>query len=1327
MTMPGLAQRSPHLHNSPSGSIVDCQGGFVPSHHKDGVDPPQLQRFWKELSSSARRDLLRIDKHGLFEQVRKNLYCSRCNGLLLEAFSQIVAYSKSHQGGSLCHGKHAAGCNKTHCDRKGDMSNAQDDARDPSVHPWGGLTATRDSMLTLLDCFLDGQPLEVIQNVCDCARARDRERELLYPDACGGGGRGWISQGIGNSGSGRGHSLKETCALHTARLSCDALVDFWSALGEETRRSLLRMKEEDFIARLMFRFESKRFCRDCRRNVLKELKELKELKRSRKEPKCTKWFCNADTAFRYEVSNTSVHVNWRECFGGDFGSTYQHFEWGLGSAEGNSDILGFEDVGLSEGARVDGLDLSQISLFYITLRAWKHDGRCTEVSVKAHGLKGKQCVHRRLLVGDGHVTITKGESIKRFFEHAEEAEEEEDEDGMDKSGSEPESEGFRVQKHAKSPELAREFLLDAATIIFKEQVEKAFREGTARQNAHTIFVCLALNLLEERIHVACKEISTLEKQKQLLEEEEHEKREEEQRRERRRLKEKEKKLRRREKQKGRDREKEKFKCDLQPIGNTATDCDSGATSLLDENEEVHTDDEGKESVRIVDDGMLNDEFEALQSLPLESMEVQPSADCSHLRSEALDQFDLFVSMDSMEDATTQDCNGSFFEERSKSTRRRSRPRKGPFMEVISRRFIRRSSVTALDSPAGSRGRVKLSCTTVREMSEVVSEQVFLGTQKLHRGATKTADRNTGSSSIEGWNNMRYQQRQNGLVSQSSSKRSFYVKSKQNETSSWVGKECFSIKSFQRKNSVVLGSKKVSQMGSFVSGSSQCNWQIIKAIPGGGTKRGSPDQDLLVDSEIVSSNSSSESEKTLESDFKECLSVVSDESAEPLIGSDHQDACDCGSSGSSSACFAGEEQQNDLSTSVGGCVPETSVFSSMNSSAGVEPLSNGKPLCRLVAISTGESLDDDGSPSSAASCVTDTSDGGLTSCSMTTESSNAESSSPSVDASTVELSPSVSIGHQDSIKEAAVQCSTSNENVLRYDNPAIKLDNHQAFSAVERVPCQEFYPYSSAPSLLAYAHEYSCGYEHMQLSVNPEISVLDVTSHICQTDSSMQLPLLPPSLLPMHVPQSFGFPWIPGQCVTAAPVLSTGLLPLPHHSGSVYVDGFGPSTGGLTSPLLPLPPPFQPVPPVMGFACLPAPAVRPSFTHWRDERLVFNDGQKAETSPLMNGFEENGFSHQCAAEEFLGFSDSPDSAPASNAPSNDPLGFSLFHFGSLSTDEQELSVVGPSQECANEALRPLDIPCGRAVQQEAVGIPKSNSPVEEYSLFAATPSSRFRFF
>lgn len=1324
MTMPGLVQRSPHphLHNPPSGSITDFQGGLNSSLYKDGIDPLHLHRFWKELSSAARRDLLRIDKHSLFEQVRKNLYCSRCNGLLLEAFSQIVAYSKSNQGGSFCHGKHGAGCNKALCDRNGDPSVLilQDDARDPSVHPWGGLTATRDNMLTLLDCFLDGQPFEVIQNVCDCARARERERELLYPDACGGGGRGWISQGIGNSGSGRGHSLKETCALHTARLSCDALVDFWSALGEETRKSLLRMKEEDFIARLMFRFESKRFCRDCRRNVLKELKELKELKRSRKEPKCTRWFCNADTTFRYEVSNTSVHVNWRECFGGDFRSTYQHFEWGLGSEEGISDILGFENVGLSECARVDGLDLSQLALFYITLRAWKHDGRCTEVAVKAHGLKGKQCVHRRLFVGDGHVTITKGESMKRFFEHAEEAEEEEDEDGMDKSGSEPESEGFRVQKHAKSPELAREFLLDAATIIFKEQVEKAFREGTARQNAHTIFVCLALNLLEERVHVACKEISTLEKQKQLLEEEEHEKREEEQRRERKRLKEKEKKMRRREKQKGREREKEKLKCDLQRPCNTVTDCDSGPASFLDENEEVCTDDEAKESCRMVDDGMVNEEFEAVQSLPLKSVEEQLSADCSYLQDEALDQFDVFVSMDGMEDTSTQDSNGSFFVERSKSSRRRSRPRRGPFMEVISRRFIRRSSLRAFDSAVSPQGHVKLSCTSVSEISEVVSEQVFLGTtQKLYRGATKT-DRYSGPSSIESRNQSRYRQRQNGPLPQSASKKTFYVKSRQNDTS-WVGKECFSGKSFQRKNGVGQGSKKVSQMGSFISGSSQCNWQIIKAIPGGGTKRGLLDQYPLAESEIFSSNSSSESEKTLESDCKEGLSVVSDESTELLAGSSTQETCDCSSTGCSSASFAVEDDHQDLTRSGNGCLPEVSEVPTTSPPSTVEALSKGKSLCRVVAISTRESLDDDGSPSSAASSVTNSSNDRLTRCGMRTEGSKADFSSPPVDSFTVEALTPAASDHQDSKKES----SSDVKDHLKDDSHAIKKDNYRAYREVGRAPYTEFYPYSSAPSSSAYAHEYTCGYEHVQLGVNSDIPVLDVASHLCQTDSSLQpSPLLSASLLPF--PQSFGFPWMPGQCMTA-PVLSTGLLPLPHLAGSMYVDGFVPST----TALLPLPPPFQPVPPVMGFTCMPAPGVSPSFTHWRDQQLGFDDEQHVKTLLLGSDYEERGLSHPCVTEEQ--FSSLPglihDAAVSdSNMKAKDPLGFSFFHFGRLPVYEQEIPVLGVSKEGAkSEALRPLDMACGRAVQQEAAGGATANLPVEEYSLFAATPSSRFGFF
>ncbi|XP_073525498.1 uncharacterized protein [Phyllobates terribilis] len=561
--MPGLAQRNDQSRNATSSCCSLSSGngsvsvnGFW-SRHGDDISYNQLQKFWSELSSQARQKLLRIDKQTLFEQARKNMYCSRCNGLLLEGFMQIVMYGKSLQQ------EHKLSVSKD--ERNSEDLVSHDEVQDPSVHPWGGLTTTRDAALTLLNCYLYSKSLKGLQNVFDSGRARERERELLYPDACGGSGRGWISQGIMSYG--RGHGNRETCALHTARLSCDTLVDFWSALGEETRLSLLRMKEEDFIERLMYRythmeaypnlitllylteFDSKRFCRDCRRNVIREFKELKELKRMRREPRCTTWFCVADTAFQYEVSNNTIRADWHQTFT-DSAGTYHHFEWAVGTGEGKCDILEYENVGMNGSVQVNGVDLSGLNACYITLRAWKQDGRCTEFCVKAHALKGEHCVHGRLIVGDGYVTISRGESIRSFFEHAEEAEEEEDDSSVDKDGNELDSECSRPQKHAKSPELAREFLLDAATVIFKEQVEKAFREGTARQNAHSIFVCLALKLLEERVHVACKEIITLEKQTKLLEEEEKEKREEEERKERKRNKEREKKLRRKERLRG---------------------------------------------------------------------------------------------------------------------------------------------------------------------------------------------------------------------------------------------------------------------------------------------------------------------------------------------------------------------------------------------------------------------------------------------------------------------------------------------------------------------------------------------------------------------------------------------------------------------------------------------------------------------------------------------------------------------------------------------------------------------------------------------------------
>lgn len=586
--------------------------------------------------------------------------------MLLDGFTQIVMYAKSlQQEGVGMHLPNKMGASKTRNDCE------LDEVQDPAVHPWGGLAATKDGILTLLDCFINAKSLKTLQNVFDSARARERERELLYPDACGGGGRGWISQGMANYS--RGHGIRETCALHTARLSCDTLVDFWSALGDETRSSLLRMKEDDFMDRLVFRFDSKRFCRDCRRNVMREFKELKELKRMRREPRCTIWFCVADTAFQYEVSEDTVQADWHESFMDTVG-TYHHFEWAIGTGEGKSDILDFEDVGMNGRVQVNGLDLSSLSACFITLRAWKLDGRCTELCVKAHALKGQPCVHRRLIIGDGFVTITKGESIRRFFEHAEEAEEEEDDDAMDKDGSELDGEGTRPQKHAKSPELAREFLLDAATVIFKEQVEKAFREGTARQNAHSMFVCLSLKLLEERVHVACKEIITLEKQTKLLEEEEKEKREEEERKERRRTKEREKKLRRKERLKGKEREREKKLVESLSTGeDSPSSLNDSLTNVHEESSNTH--DYGDS---ISEPGDITVLASPISSNVTDEQTSSRNISTKGLKNDSL-QYQYYVDGE----IGARDGNGSFVLEQSKTSRRKLRFRKDSLVDQTS--------------------------------------------------------------------------------------------------------------------------------------------------------------------------------------------------------------------------------------------------------------------------------------------------------------------------------------------------------------------------------------------------------------------------------------------------------------------------------------------------------------------------------------------------------------------------------------------------------------------------------------------------------------------
>lgn len=96
------------------------------------------------------------------------MYCSRCNGLLLEGFLQIVMYGKSLQqeaaSGQLS--SHRSGAFKVLNDSVLSTTNgSEDEAQDPSVHPWGGLTTTRDGALTLLDSFLYSKSLKGLQNV----------------------------------------------------------------------------------------------------------------------------------------------------------------------------------------------------------------------------------------------------------------------------------------------------------------------------------------------------------------------------------------------------------------------------------------------------------------------------------------------------------------------------------------------------------------------------------------------------------------------------------------------------------------------------------------------------------------------------------------------------------------------------------------------------------------------------------------------------------------------------------------------------------------------------------------------------------------------------------------------------------------------------------------------------------------------------------------------------------------------------------------------------------------------------------------------------------
>lgn len=62
-------------------------------------------------------------------------------------------------------------------------------------------------------------------------------------------------------------------------------------------------------------------------------------------------------------------------------------------------------------------------------------------------------------------------------------------------------------RHAETPELAREALVDSVVLIFKSQVEVAFREQTAGHNALLLFVHLVLQMMEEQLQNSSRELA----------------------------------------------------------------------------------------------------------------------------------------------------------------------------------------------------------------------------------------------------------------------------------------------------------------------------------------------------------------------------------------------------------------------------------------------------------------------------------------------------------------------------------------------------------------------------------------------------------------------------------------------------------------------------------------------------------------------------------------------------------------------------------------------------------------------------------------------------
>ena len=232
------------------------------------TDAP-LARFYARLPPADRAALLSVDKRAIFERIRAN-YCSRCFGLF------VLRYEVRAGARALGPRRYVRACASLPRARRltsppactQELRNSDALKCPACAEFYAGLVVQDEKesergkeRLSLEKSILAGQPFTTFAE----SKARERERELQFMagDICG---SGWVKRKGGES----------MCALHTAPVPLEALLEFWEGLPPEHCTALFRLRDEDFAAEVdaQLRYTLK-ICRDCRSNVMREYRQLK--------------------------------------------------------------------------------------------------------------------------------------------------------------------------------------------------------------------------------------------------------------------------------------------------------------------------------------------------------------------------------------------------------------------------------------------------------------------------------------------------------------------------------------------------------------------------------------------------------------------------------------------------------------------------------------------------------------------------------------------------------------------------------------------------------------------------------------------------------------------------------------------------------------------------------------------------------------------------------------------------------------------------------------------------------------------------------------------